>query len=1202
MKKPQWFGYLAIAIAVPVIFYAMMLAESERSNFKQYASELRLMTALRQDNILLNQKILMHQSGLSTEMNPIDRITVRLRNDQQQFKHREDLEDDYDSTPSYKIPRLFAGIDHKIDLINAYKTAYKKMARFQQMLPRTIATARPHVGLRQQKVLDRLLDEVLRYRFHPTQQDAATISNMLAYLQHVEGLSDAQQQQLAPVLRLVSSMVQEANTINHRVIDILQTPSKTTMDRVTNDEFEKHRAAVERSNSRQWWLVAMGIMMLLLLVIGLRLYRNKQRQQQVLLSELEYQKYAIDQHTIVTVTDNRGRISYVNQLFCEVSQYNEAELLGQDHRILNSSHHPKAFFTDMWVTIASGKVWHGEICNRRKDGECYWVDSTIVPFVNDAGGIDRYIAIRSDITKRKASEALMQASEARIRLVMDTALDAIIMVDGCGKVSSWNPAAERLFGWSSAEVVDQHGPELIIPDGTMDGGAALGRQIEVKAIHRDGHTITVEMSIAMIAHDASGCFSIFIHDVSERKQAEEATRLAAQEAQEAVRAKSMFLSMVSHELRTPLNGIIGMSDLLMDTPLSEEQKEFAQTVRASSEALLAIINDILDFSKMEAGKMDVEQIDFSLLSVVEGSVTVVSHKLGRKPVALLPFIDPDIPSVLQGDPGRLRQIILNLTDNAVKFTSEGHVLVRADLVSLEEGRATVRFSISDTGIGLSEEAQQRLFQPFVQADGSTTRRFGGTGLGLAICRRLVELMGGEISLSSREGEGSTFSFALPLPIGAPLDAVPIRETSMRKMAGTRVLMVDDDPLARDIFARYLRAWKMEVSLADSAESGLTMMQQQSQEDAPIQLLIADLKMPDMDGMELARRVKADAAIADTPMLLCTAFDVLGLKTRALEAGFTEVLTKPVRMSRLFDHIASALQIARSDASEILIDDGEKDGSTEIILTPMEAAAAGRLILLVEDNPVNQRVAQMHLQKLGYLVHVAGDGEEAVRVVEQCPYSLVLMDCQMPVMDGFEATHTIRQHEQALKHGGHLTIIAMTANAMSGDRERCLAAGMDDYLSKPISRQRLGEVLNRWRQDADAQPVVRDAPPTENEKDEEPSGMKAAPPALSLDHMRELIGDDDEIIGELLQLFVDSMRKLVHDKMTAALHDRNSVAMKAHGHEMKGAAANIGLFPIADIGQRLEQLAGEGAWDAIETEVQTARQMLPELENMLAALE
>ncbi|MDX8409765.1 MAG: response regulator [Mariprofundales bacterium] len=1200
MKKPQWFGYLAIAIGIPVMIYAVMLADNERSNFNQYESELQLMTALRQDDILLNQQILMHQSGLLGDFDPIVRVAVRLSKYQQKLERLEHLEQESDGTPSDEIPKLFARIDHKIHLIESYRTAYTEMERFQQTLPRAIATASSHVDPLQQKMLDALLHGVIGYRFHPSLEQASMIGETTAYFRHAEGLSRVQQRLLAPVLRLATSMVRQADRLNHLTAEVLKVPTRVAMDRVTNDEFEKHRATVQRGNQMQWWLVAVGVIMLLLLMIGLHLYLNKHRQQRALLNELKHQKYAIDQHSIVAVTDNRGRITYANRRFCEVSQYNEGELLGQDHRMLNSGHHPKAFFADLWATIASGKVWHGEICNRRKDGERYWVDSTIVPFVNDQGVIDRYIAIRSDITQRKASEALMQASEARIRLVMDTALDAIIMVDGCGKVSSWNPAAERLFGWASAEVVGKHGLDLIIPDGVMDGGAALGRQIEVDAKHRDGGQIAVEMSIARIEHDTSGCFSIFLHDVSERKQVEEATRRAAQEAQEAVRAKSMFLSMVSHELRTPLNGIIGMSDLLMDTPLSEEQKEFAQTVRASSEALLAIINDILDFSKIEAGKMDIEQIDFSLLSVVEGSVTVVSHKVGRKPVALLPFIDPEIPPVLQGDPGRLRQIILNLTDNAVKFTSEGHVLVRADLVSLEDGRATVRFSISDTGIGLSEEAQQRLFQPFVQADGSTTRRFGGTGLGLAICRRLVELMGGEISLSSREGEGSTFGFDLPLPVGAPLDVAPIPETTVREMTGIRVLVVDDDPLARDIFARYLRAWKMDVLLADSAESGLAMMQQQSQADVPIQLLIADLKMPEMDGMELARRVKADASIADTPMLLCTAFDVLGLKTRALEVGFANILTKPVRMSQLFDHIASALHIARSDGSEILLGDEGKDAATEITLTPMAAAAAGRFILLVEDNPVNQRVAQMHLQKLGYLVHVANDGEEAVRAVEHCPYSLVLMDCQMPVMDGFEATHAIRQHEQELEHGGHLIIIAMTANAMSGDRERCLAAGMDDYLSKPISRQRLGEMLDRWREDQDPpqhhEAEQDDAPASEAVSEGEPEAS-----ALSLDYMRELIGDDDEIICELLQLFVDSMRKLVSDKMTAALHDQNSAAMKAHGHELKGAAANIGLLPVADVGQRLETLAAQEAWEAIETEVQSARQMLPMLERMLAAL-
>ncbi|MCS6296523.1 MAG: response regulator [Nitrospira sp.] len=636
---------------------------------------------------------------------------------------------------------------------------------------------------------------------------------------------------------------------------------------------------------------------------------------------------------------------------------------------------------------------------------------------------------------------------------------------------------------------------------------------------------------------------------------------ALQQAQAAARAKSSFLAMITHELRTPMNGVIGMASLLLDTSLTEEQRSFTQTIQQCGEAQLSLINDVLECSKIEAGKLELETLDFQLRTTVEDVLSQFAERAQRKGLEITGLVHAAVPNALRGDPGRLRQVLTNFVGNAVKFTEQGEVTLQAFLESDTPAGVMIRFEVTDSGIGISEEIQGRLFQAFTQADSSTTRKYGGTGLGLAISKQLVELMGGTVGLRSRPGEGTTFwctALFQKQAVCAPA-IVPSAELS-----GRRILIVDDNESNRTILHHLVSGWGMYDGQARNAAEAMDMLEQAAAKGEPYDAAVLDMLMPGKDGLQLAQDIRAHQQGAGIRLVVLTSLIQPGHAERARRAGFTAYLTKPVR----HDQLQGCLRVVfglqqKSPTATIGTGKGQPIAPTLITRHTLAEQSPRPRILVAEDNVVNQKLAVRMLDRLGYQPDVVSNGQEAVTAFERESYAAIVMDCQMPTMDGYEATRLIRAHEErpdASRTRAHIPIIALTANALPGDRERCKAAGMDDYLTKPVKTDDLGLILQRW---APVKAVVDVSPPPP------PRDMsKTDSHVFDANAMLANIGGDAELFDQLIRLFLDR-HGIMMKEIESAIGQADAAALERAAHSLKGTAGNLCAPDVVLLASQLE---------------------------------
>jgi PAS domain S-box-containing protein len=701
---------------------------------------------------------------------------------------------------------------------------------------------------------------------------------------------------------------------------------------------------------------------------------------------------------------------------------------------------------------------------------------------------------RVEVRRRKAEEVLKMREET-LSAIIDASPNSVLILDATGEIVRENMRANEYFGVNGAPVTGLSISQFISCDTPWSGDVQPFLTAGARAaegMRPDGTVFPIDLRFSAVDVRGERLYVCILVDITERKTTEAALIAAKEQAESAANIKSQFLAMMSHEIRTPMNGVLGMTSLLGDTTLTREQRQYVDTMQHSAQLLMNVINDILDFSKVEAGKLSIEPIPFDLQVAIAEVAELLVPRAYERDVELVVHFAPHAPRRVIGDAGRIRQVLLNLASNAIKFTEVGHVVlsVFAPRAGDEE---LVRFEIADTGIGIPQNKLASLFEPFMQADASTTRRFGGTGLGLSISRRLVELMGGEIGVISTEGEGSTFWFTLPLPKDTGPAPAPYPTVGL---GAVRVLVVDDVPINVEVQREFMRACGMRVDAALDGASALALLRTAAREGDPVRVVVVDYLMPVMDGEMLARAIRADPEIADTSLVLATSAAQRGDAERFHAAGFNAYLTKPFRPETLAQTLEAVLAAPRGWSADVPLitrhglderkkrgerEDGrgeagargEPEGSGEAgasreagdgvaggdrRVTPMRSVPAIRRVLLAEDNPVNQIVAVKMLEKLGCRVDLARDGAEVVAMSGRARYDVIFMDVQMPVFDGLEATRRIR----ARADGKAVRIVAMTANAMAGDRERCISAGMDDYVAKPISMRELERGLGLKR--------------------------------------------------------------------------------------------------------------------------------------------
>ncbi len=837
--------------------------------------------------------------------------------------------------------------------------------------------------------------------------------------------------------------------------------------------------------------------------------------------------------------------------------------------------------------------------------------------------IGRLIESFNEMLKQiEDSEAAIKESEVKFRTLYESSSDAVVLMDEKG-FYDFNKSAlllygcvkrEELFGKQPTEFSPAHQPsgrdsvsmarEYI--DIAMRTGSYRFEWIHTKL---DGTEFPTEVLLTAMELKGKKVFQGVVRDITERKKAEEELRKhrdhleeqikirtaeltqAKELAEEANVAKSEFLANMSHEIRTPMNGVMGMTDILLDTQLSSEQREYAETISRSADALLHIINDILDFSKVEAGKMSIDPVLFDLRQMVSEVTDLLAPKAEEKGLEFVVRYAPGTPEHIVGDVGRIRQILTNFSTNAIKFTHEGHVLINIECVEKTDQETRIKFSIEDTGIGIPEDKLGTVFGKFTQADNSTTREYGGTGLGLAISKQLVELMGGDIGVESHTGIGSKFWFLLTMPIdpNTPAPAPP-----KGNLKNIRILIVDDYEVNRHVLEEQISSWEIRNQSCSSGAEALQLLRAAHQENDPFHVAILDYHMPKMDGKQLAYAIKADCDIQDTVLVMLSSIGQIGASTQIAEAGIAAYLVKPVHGSQLMDVLATvwgAYEQGFSEEETTRVVPSQSESKQEKISERIKKAH----VLLAEDNFVNQKVAIGIFKKFGCNVEVVGNGAEALEKLDQAQYDILFMDCQMPEMDGYEATAAIRKRDDGYRQ---IPIIAMTAHTMQGDREKCLLAGMDDYIPKPIKWETVKEVLERWLHKGPSLNPTQGNSDTQDAETGQTKNPVAADTILDPAQILITLDGDIQALKEITDLFISTSGEnleQMHEAVKAG--DKDTIVEQAHS--MKGAALNIGAARVSQIAREIETTARQCSHEELENLFDTLDREIQDMKKYVA---
>ena len=878
--------------------------------------------------------------------------------------------------------------------------------------------------------------------------------------------------------------------------------------------------------------------------------------------------------------DIDGRFTLASPSFCELVGLPLDGILNKTDFDLYPDSLAQKYRADDLRVLERREVINDVERNQRPDGTISYVQVIKMPMISNAGEVVGIQGIFWDVTDRMHAEDQLRESEARKRAIFETAMDCMVFLDEEGIILEVNRAALRVLECKREEVVGHEFADIFVTpvsqkryresieryQGAGELGSMLGRRIEVELQRKTGESFVAEMATQPLPVKDSAGFGIFLRDITERKEHESALRRAKEAAEAANRAKSLFVANMSHEIRTPMNAIIGITDLLLDTQLAPTQRDYLTIIQESTDSLLTVINDILDFSKIEAGKLELDEVDFELrerLGDVMKSLGIRAHAKGLE---LACHIDPATPAWLTGDQNRVRQIIVNLVGNAIKFTNAGEVVVSVAPERLSEEDVLLKFSVSDTGIGIPVERRDAIFAAFEQADNSMTRRFGGTGLGLAISARLAKLLGGEIWLDDQARSGSVFHFTAEFQLAKAPPGDPAQQA--KSLRNLHVLVVDDNQTTRRIVEEMLLGWGMRPTCVGGAEQAFERLRA-VRDDERFDLILVDAQMPEVDGFTFADNVRAEPVYDGSMIMMLTAADHESNIAKCEELGLSTYLMKPVKQSELFEAIGLVTRPEEA-ASESLV---------------AEATSRQTLdILLVEDSLVNQKLAIGLLESGGHSLQIANNGREAVSAVSQHRFDLVLMDIQMPELDGLQATAMIRDRERGA--GTHVPIIAMTAHAMKGDREACLAAGMDGYISKPIRAAKLFETIYEvLGEAAQAAEAVED------------DSQQLEPSQMDWNRALEVVQGDRDLLREIVDAFLTEC-PLQLDQIRDAIAARDQEVLQRAAHTLKSSMRYFGATQAFDQAYELECMGRDGLFDGANEQFELLKcevdQIHPEL--------